>query len=222
MQDIPGYLAIAVTIALVIYSIILHEISHGWVALQLGDPTAKNEGRLTLNPIAHIDVWNTILLPMMLYVMAGIILGGAKPVPINTYNFRNRRKGMMLTAAAGPATNFTIALAFILLMKLTFLVRPGSINEHVLAMVVICNILLGMFNLVPIPPLDGSRVVAWLAPKEIARMLDRIERFGIMILLIVFFFTPLRYYFFYGFAIVLETIGELFGVPLAGHLFGKR
>jgi Zn-dependent protease len=179
-----------------IYSIILHEIAHGFIADRLGDPTARISKRLTLNPISHIDpVWS-ILFPLILVVSGSpVVFGSAKPVPIDPYNLKNPRKDIGLIALAGPATNLLIALVLSLLARLVFLMPPSIFMVSVikvLANSAYLNIALAMFNLIPIPPLDGSRILASLLPEKSARFFDEIERFGIMIIAFLLFFpTPL-------------------------------
>lgn len=184
-----------VELAILVYSVILHEIAHGFVADRLGDPTARLSKRLTLNPVPHIDPIMTILLPLLLLLThAPILFGGAKPVPIDPYNFRDVKKDTALTALAGPATNFTIAVVF------TFLIRIADIiiMNDALRLVVIeistkavfLNVSLAVFNLFPIPPLDGSKVLAGILPDDLAAELLKLERFGFLIVFAVLFFFP--------------------------------
>ncbi len=168
---------------ILIYSVILHEISHGYVANWLGDPTARLSGRLTLDPRPHIDPLMTIGLPLILFLTgAGIIFGAAKPVPIDPFNFREPKKDIALTALAGPATNLLIAVGLSLLYRLFPL--------EVLSTGVILNIGLALFNLIPIPPLDGFKVLIGILPNELARDLAGLERFGFTLIFIVLFFFP--------------------------------
>lgn len=168
---------------ILIYSVILHEIAHGWVADYLGDPTARLKGRLTLDPRPHIDPIMTILLPLLL-VLSGspVVFGAAKPVPIDPFNFRETKKDTALTAAAGPVTNLLIALFFALLIR----VMPLDLFFYAVQI----NVFLAVFNLLPVPPLDGSKVLAGILPDELATVLLSLERFGLMfIILILFFFN---------------------------------
>ncbi len=163
-----------------VFSIILHEVAHGYAAYKLGDPTAAYSNRLTLNPIPHIDLFGSILLPLFLIMgHFSFVLGWAKPVPINPYNFRNYKRGLMITALAGPATNFLLALlSGLLILGLSrFWVTPlaGAVY-HFLSIFLGVNISLGVFNLIPIPPLDGSRILYGLLPKSWADKYVSVER----------------------------------------------
>jgi len=146
----------AAIIGLVFYSIILHEFSHSLAANALGDDSAKRAGRLTLNPVKHIDWFGTVLLPLFLYLTAGFIYGYAKPVPFNPYNFKNFKRDSGLTALAGPVCNILIAIAFALVFQL-FASIP--VVQYIAYYVIFLNLLLAFFNLIPFPPLDGSKVL---------------------------------------------------------------
>jgi len=169
-------------------AIIIHEYCHGKVAELLGDKTARFAGRLTLNPIPHIDPFGTIILPLLMVISGSpIVFGWAKPVPINPYNFKDPRKGMMYTGMAGPASNLVMAaIAGLIVRAGLFAYIP--IVETFLVYFSLINILLGVFNLIPIPPLDGSRILSGLLPPELAREYDKIERYGMIILIIIFLF----------------------------------
>lgn len=174
-------------------SVIAHEVSHGAVALALGDPTAKYEGRLTLNPLNHIDPWGSIILPLVSYFSFGFAFGYAKPVPYNPYNLRNQQWGPAMVAVAGPLTNIVLAVAVAAIYRLL----PETsqylmLYKDILAFVVSINIWLAIFNLVPIPPLDGSKVLAAVLPYRMRHIIDALEAYGIIFLLIfVFFFVDL-------------------------------
>lgn len=144
----------------IILGAVIHEYAHGWMADYLGDPTARNAGRLTLNPLAHVDWFGTIVLPLLLYLSTGMAFGYAKPVPYNPYNLRHPKRDPGLVAVAGPLSNFILALVLGLLVR--FL--PSSSFVQALSIGAYANVLLLVFNLVPIPPLDGSKVLYALLP----------------------------------------------------------
>jgi Zn-dependent protease len=179
---------------LIIPAIILHEVSHGYVAYLLGDPTAKNAGRLTLNPIAHVDLFGTIILPAVMFLTAGFAIGYAKPVPINPHLMTRSgyRNGMLLTGAAGPATNIVLALVSAGLFRLLALLGlPGSgIVMYMVAFFTLINLVLAFFNLIPIPPLDGSRVVQRFLSGSALEAYASLERYGILIVLAIAFILP--------------------------------
>lgn len=172
---------------IIIPSAILHEYMHGWVADQLGDPTARYAGRLTLNPAAHIDKWGTIIMPLLLFFLTrgGFLFAYAKPVPYNPYNLRDQKLGPMWVAIAGPLSNFALAFAFGLAIRFLPL---GAALADLLSIIVYANVLLGVFNLVPIPPLDGSKVLFAVLPDSLHQMRVFLERNGFFILLIFIFF----------------------------------
>jgi len=180
-------------IALLVESIVLHEIAHGWVAMLFGDHTAQRQGRITLNPIPHIDPLWTIAIPVIAYFLSNgtFIIGGAKPVPVDPSNYRRPVLGDICVSVAGVAVNFLIAVTMILLLNL---VHPftgnlsGSAAVYVLLHTALLNIVLAMFNLIPIPPLDGSHLFKYLLPAELRRGYQMLGRTGagfiILILLI--------------------------------------
>jgi len=180
------------SVAVLIFSVIIHEISHGAVASHLGDQTAKNAGRLTLNPLRHIDFVGTIILPIFLILTTGRGIGWAKPVPINPYNFRDQKYGSLKVAIAGPASNLLIALIFGLLMRFTLsfnFLSPAFFQA--IYFIVSVNILLAVFNLMPVPPLDGSHIFFSLLPKSTLGAQIFLARFGFLILIfLIFFFQP--------------------------------
>lgn len=191
-----------------IFSVMIHEISHGFVAERLGDKTARDAGRLTLNPLKHIDPFGSVILPLLLYIAnTSILFGWAKPVPYNPYNLKNPKKGGALIALSGPASNFLIALIFGILIRVgsTFGYLPDSSLSIMFQIVVYINVLLGVFNLVPIPPLDGSKVLFGFLPARMIsqRAFDFLERNGMMILVLFMFF---------GFQLIRPIISWLFGV----------
>lgn len=176
---------LAISIVILLFSVILHEVMHGWVALKFGDRTAENAGRLTLNPIPHIDPIGTILLPLILVISgSGFIFGWAKPVPVNPLNFSNIRKGELLTSAAGILANFGLAVTSALLFHLT-LGLNNTFLSAVLSFAISINLLLAVFNLLPIPPLDGSKILMSYLPLKYLPYFQSLERYGIFILLLL-------------------------------------
>ncbi len=176
-------------IVILFLAMVIHEYAHAWAANKLGDPTAKLAGRMTLNPIKHIDLFGTIILPIVLTVMR--FLGSpffpialAKPVPVNFLRLRNPKRDMMLVGMAGPAINVVLAVLLSLTLKLGL---ASGINE-LIGLAIFINLILAIFNMIPIPPLDGSRLVMGLLPQKIGVQYGRLERFGI---LIVFALLPL-------------------------------
>ncbi len=202
MANFVEYLGIAVAVVLVIYSIILHEIAHGYAAYRLGDPTAALLGRLSLNPIRHIDPLQTIIVPaLILWASKGqFLFGGAKPVPIDPYKFRNVGKGMLITGIAGPTVNLTIMVACALLLRFCLLFGTLVSTDIVIVLfrVGYWNMILLVFNMVPIPPLDGSRVLRYFLPRDVPRSYDSIEPYGIFIVVIAVFSGYLHPLFKYG------------------------
>lgn len=176
-------LGVVLILVIVVGSVILHELAHGVVAYWLGDHTAKDAGRLTLNPIKHIDPYMSILVPVILYLLKAPVFGGAKPVPINSYNLKWREWGMALVAVAGPVTNFLIAFIFFLIGHFTGLLygTGGEVLEFIFSGFVYINLGFMLFNLIPIPPLDGSRVLYAISPDKFRTVLMSIERYGIII-----------------------------------------
>lgn len=216
-----------------------HEAAHAWVADKLGDPTARRLGRVTLNPIKHLDPFLSVLLPIVMYKLVGVAFGGGKPVPINPANFRHRRRDFMLVALAGPGSNLLLAAVFALvfvgcawggafsgevirnpfgpdlayqpslLRTIERMLRgglPASLAETVVGMGVMLNLVLAVFNLMPLPPLDGSRVVGWLLPSRLAASWYALDRMGLFLVLGFFYLMD-------GFRYVLMVL-----VPLAEKL----
>ncbi len=170
------------------FSIVIHEIAHGSMALYLGDPTAKNEGRLTLNPLKHIDIFGTILLPLLLLLATmgrGPIFGWAKPVPVNPFNFHDQKWGVLKVSIAGPAMNFLIALIFGLLIRFISLPQNLLIFFSIIA---VYNFAWGIFNLVPIPPLDGSHILFTFLPERFAKFIFFLQQYALFILIFFIFF----------------------------------
>ncbi len=170
----------------VLVAVILHEVAHGYIAYKLGDDTAKNHGRLSLNPIKHIDIMGTIIVPLILLVSSSVIFGWAKPVPVNFSKLRNPKRDMAFVAAAGPAINIIIAIISALLLNLFNI----KIFEIMLVNTIILNVTLALFNLIPIPPLDGSKIVTSLLPPKYAIKFYQLEKYGLGIVIFFIFILP--------------------------------
>lgn len=171
-----------------LFAITLHEVAHGWVARYFGDRTAEMLGRLTLNPLRHIDPVGTVVVPLLMLWMGGFIFGWAKPVPVNTRALRDPRRNMIAVAAAGPAANLLMAIGWVLLFRLVTSLPavPQGVGAFTMEMCgkgLFFNTLLAVFNLLPIPPLDGGRVLRGLVPESLGRKLDGIEPYGLIIVL---------------------------------------
>jgi Zn-dependent protease len=177
----------------VIIAITFHEAAHGYVALHFGDSTAKDEGRVTLNPIKHIDPFGTIILPAILYFTAGFLFGYAKPVPVKFGQLRNPRWHMIWVAIAGPAMNIVLAIVSAILLRIALAQgqTPDSTAVQVLMTSVYLNAILAVFNMLPMPPLDGSKVLAPFLPLTLARPYLAFENFGMVILLLLIFIAPM-------------------------------
>jgi Zn-dependent protease len=175
------------TLLILLFSIIIHEIAHGSVAYALGDPTAKEAGRLDLNPLKHLDPIGSILLPFFMSILGGPIIGWAKPVPIDPTYFRDQKWGELKVSLAGPLSNFTIALIFGLIVKFIYL--PESFLT-IASIVIFYNIALGIFNLIPIYPLDGSHILFALLPDRLEEFKLFLTQYGFIILLFLIFIIP--------------------------------
>jgi Zn-dependent protease len=201
--DIAGFLLTALIVAPgIILAITLHEASHGYVAWKLGDDTAYMLGRVTFNPLRHIDPLGTIILPALLVFTTGFMFGYAKPVPVNYRKLRDPKRDMVLVAAAGPASNILIALASAIALRL--IPEAANMTTAVIAEIFIYsiffNVIIAIFNMIPLPPLDGGRVAVGLLPYPLSWYLARLERYGMVILL--------------GVLIVLPLIGQQIGTDL--------
>jgi len=175
------------SIAILIMSVVVHEVSHGFAANYLGDPTARLAGRLSLNPLPHIDPVGSVLVPLLLFFTnAGVMFGWAKPVPVNPYNLRGKY-GEAIVAAAGPLSNIGIAIIFGLLIRLAGELPPATFL-NITILVVVINIMLAIFNLVPVPPLDGSKILFAFLPYHLANIRESLERWGFFIVLIFIVF----------------------------------
>ena len=207
MQELNTVQVIAVWALPVLFAITIHEVAHGWVAKKLGDPTAMMLGRLTLNPIKHIDPIGTVLVPLALVLMGGFIFGWAKPVPVTWDNLKKPKRDMALVAVAGPLSNLVMAIGWALIMKVGF-VLGDDFNWLAWPLIymggagIAINGVLMLLNLLPVPPLDGGRVMAGLLPGPWAWKLSRIEPYGLMIMVAL---------------MVTGILGKILGPPL--HYF---
>ena len=173
---------LALSLCIFFFAVIIHEYAHGWVAWKLGDSTARFMGRLTLNPLAHIDPIGTIFLPLLLLIThSPVLFGWAKPVPVDFFNLNNPKKDMVWVGLAGPAANILFAIALSLLLKIP-LFTANYLILSVLTSAVMANLVLAVFNLLPIPPLDGSRVMMGLLPYHLGVEYSRIEPYGFIII----------------------------------------
>lgn len=196
---------------IIVPSAIIHEYAHGWMALQLGDPTAKYLGRLTLDPRAHIDKWGTIFLPIFLYLVSGgsFMFAYAKPVPYNPYNLKNQKWGPALVGLAGPAANILTAIIFSLLIRLLGTDASAWTLSLItfFSIIVYANILLAVFNLVPIPPLDGSKILYAILPSSAYQIREFLDRYGLFILI---------FFIFFAFELIAPIIQWLFKLMVGG------
>lgn len=178
------------TLIVLLLSIIIHEVAHGSMALRLGDTTAKQAGRLTLNPIKHIDLFGTILLPLLLVIMRSpIVIGWAKPVPINPFNLRDPKWGMLKVSLAGPSANFLIAIIFGLIIR--FFALPETLSV-LFSIIVLYNFAWGIFNLIPIPPLDGSHILFTFLSARYNHIKMFLHQYGLFIFIFFLFFGGLN------------------------------
>ncbi len=175
------------SIVILIFSVIIHEVSHGYVADMLGDPTPRLQGRLTLNPLRHIDPLGSIIVPLMTSLLANFTFGWAKPVIYNPYNLKNKRQGECLIALAGPLSNLIIAFVFGTIIRFVFAGLMTPFIE-ISMYIVIINIILAIFNLIPLPPLDGSKILFSLLPQQYGRLRMIFESYSLVFMLIVVFF----------------------------------
>ncbi len=197
MNELTLIQRIVVWVLPVIFAITVHEVAHGWMAKKFGDNTAFSQGRLTLNPIKHIDLVGTIIIPgLLLLSFTGFIFGWAKPVPVDARNFKNPRKAMAVVAMAGPLSNVLMAIGWALIARIGVLVQVEFISMPMIYTGIAgisINLILALINLLPIPPLDGSRIVTGLLPARLAWQYNRLERFGFLILLALLISGGLQY-----------------------------
>lgn len=193
-----GYQVFLLALPILLFSVIAHEFAHGYAALKQGDQTALMLGRLTFNPLKHIDPFLTFLMPFLLWKTIGIALGGAKPVPVNPRNYRNFKRGDIIVSLAGIATNFVLALVcvpLVMLMGLLGRLVPGieptfGMLQAMFVFGIELNLLLAAFNLIPIPPLDGSHVMKYLLPPAWSLRYQQAGRYGLIVLVAVMYFAP--------------------------------
>lgn len=202
-------------ILILLFSVVIHEVSHGLAAYALGDNTAKYMGRLTLNPLPHLDLWGSLIIPLIT-AWAGIPFGWAKPVPYNPYNLRDQKYGPAIVGAAGPLSNIFIAVVFGLMLRFLPVGGTPEITQIVqgfgemFLMIVRVNLLLAVFNLVPIPPLDGSKLLFALLPYRYKHIEILLTQYGFMLLLVFIFF---------GFRLIIPIIDVLFRLIVGQKLF---
>jgi len=203
MNELSLIQRIVVWVLPVIFAITVHEVAHGWVAKKLGDNTASMLGRLTLNPLKHIDPIGTILVPgILLLSFTGFIFGWAKPVPVNIRNLKNSRRDMAIVALAGPLANFIMAILWALIARLGVMIDMEAVSLPLIYMGIAgisINLVLAILNLLPIPPLDGSRIVSGLLPGRLSWHYNRLERYGFFILL---------------FLLLTGSLSKMLGYPL--------
>lgn len=204
-------LPLIIQLPIFFFAVVFHEYAHGWVAYRFGDDTAKVTGRLTLNPLPHIDPIGTILLPLLLIISGSrFIIGWAKPVPINPYRLKDPRRDLIKVSAAGPLANMTLAVVSAMCV---WIMKMANIDMMMLIGLlkfsVFINLLLGVFNLVPVPPLDGSNILSGLLPREMAIQYERIKPYGFLIIIILFYTGIL-------WRIIIPIVGILYSILLGG------
>ncbi len=209
MDELTLIQKIVVWVVPVIFAITVHEVAHGWVAKYYGDNTAWMLGRLTLNPLKHIDPVGTILVPGLMLAFTGFVFGWAKPVPVNSRNLRNPKHDMAIVALAGPAANLLMAIGWSLFIRIALLI---NITEYSVPMIyvgiagIMINLVLGLLNLLPIPPLDGSRILSWALPGRWSYYYNQFEQYGFYLLVLL---------------LMTNSLGVILGYPLnlARNLF---
>lgn len=194
-------------------SLTIHESAHAWMADRMGDPTAKMMGRISLNPLVHIDIIGTVVLPILAALTGWALIGWAKPVPVNPLNLRNPRRDDMLISALGPVSNLILALVFIIIFKIFHaIVRGGTFFQplyYFFLFGILINILLALFNMIPIPPLDGSGVLMGFLSPSAAEKYERIRPFGIIIIYLLMYLGVFRLFY-----LVISLVAIIFNLPL--------
>lgn len=218
MQTLSVPQLFAIWVLPVLFAITVHEVAHGWVANKFGDPTAKALGRITLNPLKHIDLIGTIIVPAVLLLLGGFVFGWAKPVPVNFQNLRHRRRDTALVAIAGPFTNLLMAIGWAAIAKAgIFLMDQGFqwalVFRYMGQAGIIINLMLLFLNIIPLPPLDGGRVLSSLLPPSVSSKFDKIEPFGFWILLILLATGVLAYILIPPVLFFNHLVNSLFGLP---------
>ena len=229
MHELTDIQRVVVWALPVLFAITVHEVAHGWMAKRLGDPTAMMLGRLTLNPIKHIDPFGTVILPLFLMWVGGFVFGWAKPVPITYQNLRHPKRDMIYVAIAGPASNLIMALLWAVMLKLSLLLGTNSDLYwlfqpliYMSGMGIYINIVLMVLNMLPIPPLDGGRVVTGLLPGPLSYKFSQIEPFGLVILIAMLYFHILSAILLPVVNLFLTLIGHTFNfMPILQYLFGS-
>lgn len=196
----------AIFFVLLIIAMSAHEFAHSWVAFKLGDTTAKYSGRLTFNPLAHIDIFWTVLLPLLFFITTGFFIAAAKPVPINYWALKNPKRDMIWIGASGPLANLLLA---VLLSAIFKLIPQTLIVSYIIRNLIYINVMLGVFNLLPLPPLDGSRIVMGILPEDLTSKYLAIEPFGFIIIVLLFGLGMLDRIIWP----ILSSIMRLLGVP---------
>ncbi len=216
MNELTTIQRIVVWVLPVIFAITVHEVAHGWVAKKKGDNTAFMLGRLTLNPIKHIDIVGTIIVPGLLLITGtGMIFGWAKPVPVNTRNFKNMKKDMALVAVAGPVSNLIMATAWALIARLGIILDSEAVSLPLIYTGIAgisINLVLALLNLIPIPPLDGSRIITAFMPNKIAWKYNQLERYGFFFLIALVYTGGLSYILGYPMAIAQQIFFSIAGL----------
>lgn len=184
-----GFILVVFQILVVLFSIVIHEVSHGLMAYNLGDPTAKNLGRLTLNPFPHLDLFGSVILPFLTYSLGGFVFGYAKPVPYNPMNLNDRRYGPAKVGFAGPASNIAIAIVFGMILRFLPGFLQATLLPELLSFIVLINLILAVFNLLPVPPLDGHWLLLTAVPDRFHAFKNFYLRYGLFLFIIVLIFV---------------------------------